>query len=81
MITNTTSQRDTIKIMGKVRGNYKPRRSDKAGSEDKQTNYMRRLSVQVREACDAWLDKRGLKNKSWKQQQEEAAKKKLGPRR
>ena len=62
-------------------GPYKARRTDKAGSEDKQTNYMRGLSVQVREACDAWLDKRGLKNKSWKQQQDEAAKKKLGPRR
>ena len=62
-------------------GPYKKRRSDKAGGEDKQTNYMRGLSTQVREACDKWLDKRGLKTKSWKQQREENAKKKLGPRR
>ena len=42
---------------------------------------MHGLSESVNKACDEWLDKRGLKNKSWKQQQDEAAKKKLGPRR
>jgi len=62
-------------------GPYKARRSDKAGSEDKQTNYLRGLSSLVNKACDEWLDKRGLKNKTWMQQKEERAKKNLGPRR
>ncbi len=58
------------------RGPYKARRSDKAGTEDNQMTYMRGLGTQVRKACDEWLDKRGLKNKSWMQQKEEDAKKK-----
>jgi|TARA_B100000745_G_scaffold212891_1_gene141123 hypothetical protein len=62
-------------------GPYKKRRKDKAGSEDKQTNYLSGLSAMVNKACDEWLDKRGLKNKTWKQQQEENAKRKLGSRR
>ena len=44
-------------------------------------DYMRGLSTLVNKACDEWLDKRGLKNKTWVEQKEERAKKKLGPRR
>ena len=57
-------------------GPYKKRRSNKAGTEDNQMIYMRGLSTQVRKACDEWLDKRGLKAKSWMQQKEDGAKKK-----
>ena len=57
--------------------------SDKRGAynkqhethEDKHTNYMRGLSTSVNKACDAWLEKRGMKNKSWMQQKEEDFKK------
>ena len=45
-------------------------------SEDSQKNYMRGLSTSVGKACDAWLEKRGMKNKSWMQQKEEDFKKK-----
>jgi len=62
--------------MSNKRGSYKPRRSDKAGAEDNQMIYMRGLGTQVRKACDEWLDKRGLKAKSWMQQKEEGVKKK-----
>tara|TARA_B100001769_G_scaffold239921_1_gene206584 strand:- start:60 stop:242 length:183 start_codon:yes stop_codon:yes gene_type:complete len=42
---------------------------------DRQLDYMRGLSTTVGRACDAWLDKKGLKNKSWKEQNNEAFKK------
>ena len=82
-IAPTISTRKTkntiINTMGNKRGSYKPRRSDKAGAEDNQMIYMRGLSTQVRKACDEWLDKRGLKAKSWMQQKEEGVKKKKKP--
>ena len=36
---------------------------------DRQTQYITHLSKSVGEACDRWLDKKGLKGKSWKEQQ------------
>ena len=33
---------------------------------------MRGLSTLVGKACDVWLDKKGLKTKSWKEQNNEA---------
>ena len=59
--------------MSNKRGAYN---KQKETSEDSQTNYMRGLSTSVCKACDAWLEKRGMKNKSWMQQKEEDFKKK-----
>jgi hypothetical protein len=39
---------------------------------ERQLDYMRGLSTLVGKACDAWLDKKGLKTKSWKEQNNEA---------
>jgi len=47
-------------------GPYKARRTDKAGSEDKQMNYMRGLSTLVNKACDEWLRKRGIGPQDWR---------------
>ena len=59
--------------MSNKRGAYN---KQKETSEDSQTNYMRGLSTSVGKACDVWLEKRGMKNKSWMQQKEEDFKKK-----
>ena len=56
------------------RGRGRPKKE--VAPEDKQTNYMRGLSAMVNKACDEWLEKRGMKNKSWKQQAQENATKK-----
>tara|TARA_R100000655_G_scaffold34639_3_gene67397 strand:+ start:10285 stop:10449 length:165 start_codon:yes stop_codon:yes gene_type:complete len=40
----------------------------------RQSAYLRGLSSSVSKACDAWLDKKGLKSKSWKKQADEKAK-------
>ena len=57
------------------RGRGRPKKE--VAPEEKQTNYMKGLSSTVGKACDVWLEKRGMKNKSWMQQkQEDAAKKK-----
>ena len=39
--------------------------------EDRQMKYITNLSKSVGEACDRWLAKKGLKGKSWKQQNDE----------
>ena len=38
---------------------------------DRETQYITHLSKSVGEACDRWLDKKGLKGKSWKQQNDQ----------
>ena len=43
--------------------------------EDRQMRYITNLSKSVGEACDRWLAKKGLKGKSWKQQNDEMFKK------
>ena len=43
---------------------------------DRQMQYMTHLSKSVGEACDAWLEKRGMKQKSWMQQKDEKFQKK-----
>ena len=40
-------------------------------SEDRQMRYITNLSKSVGEACDRWLAEKGLKGKSWKQQNDE----------
>ena len=37
-------------------------------------NYMQGLSAMVNKACDEWLEKRGMKKLSWKEQQNASAK-------
>ena len=39
--------------------------------EDRQMKYITNLSKSVGEACDRWLAEKGLKGKSWKQQNDE----------
>ncbi len=56
------------------RGRGRPKKE--VTPEEKQTNYMRGLSAMVNKACDEWLEKRGMKNKSWMQQKKENAAKK-----
>jgi len=41
-------------------------------SEDRQMKYITNLSKSVGEACDRWLAEKGLKGKSWKEQNNEA---------
>ena len=55
-------------------GPYKKRRSDKAGSEDKQMNYMRGLSTLVNKACDKWLRERGIGPQDWRTKKKEGFK-------
>ena len=43
--------------------------------EDRQMKYITNLSKSVGEACDRWLAEKGLKGKSWKQQNDEMFKK------
>ena len=45
-------------------------------SEDRQMKYITNLSKSVGEACDRWLAEKGLKGKSWKQQNNEMFNKK-----
>ena len=52
--------------VGTNRGPYKARRSDKAGTGDKQMDYMRGLSTLVNKACDEWLRKRGVAPQDWR---------------
>ena len=40
-------------------------------TSDRQTQYITHLSKSVGEACDRWLAEKGLKGKSWKQQNNE----------
>ena len=44
--------------------------------EDRQMRYITNLSKSVGEACDRWLAEKGLKGKSWKQQNDEMFNKK-----
>jgi len=44
--------------------------------EDRQMKYITNLSKSVGEACDRWLAEKGLKGKSWKQQNNEMFKRK-----
>ena len=44
---------------------------------DRQTQYITHLSKIVGDACDRWLAEKGLKGKSWKQQNDEMFKKKV----
>ena len=52
-------------------GIYKKREAynKQVSHSDRQTQYITHLSKSVGEACDRWLDKKGLKGKSWKEQQ------------
>ena len=43
--------------------------------EDRQMKYITNLSKSVGEACDRWMAEKGLKGKSWKQQNDEMFKK------
>ena len=45
-------------------------------SEDRQMKYITNLSKSVGEACDRWLAEKGLKGKSWKQQNDDMFNKK-----
>ena len=36
---------------------------------DRQMQYITHLSKSVGDACDRWLERRGMKGKSWKEQQ------------
>ena len=54
------------------RGRGRPKKE--VAPEEKQTNYMRGLSAMVNKACDEWLEKRGMKKLSWKEQQNASAK-------
>ena len=45
-------------------------------AEDRQMKYITNLSKSVGEACDRWLAEKGLKGKSWKQQNDEMFNKK-----
>jgi hypothetical protein len=47
-------------------------------TSDRQTQYITHLSKSVGEACDRWLEKRGMKGKSWKEQQVNFKKNKNG---
>tara|TARA_R100000995_G_scaffold48632_2_gene23323 strand:- start:445 stop:612 length:168 start_codon:yes stop_codon:yes gene_type:complete len=44
--------------------------------EDRQMRYITNLSKSVGEACDRWLAEKGLKGKSWKQQNNDMFKRK-----
>mgnify|MGYP007032688260 CR=1 FL=1 len=44
--------------------------------EDRQMRYITNLSKSVGKACDRWLAEKGLKGKSWKQQNDEMFNKK-----
>ena len=44
--------------------------------EDRQMRYITKLAKSVGEACDRWLAEKGLKGKSWKQQNDEMFNKK-----
>ena len=44
--------------------------------EDRQMKYITNLSKSVGEACDRWLAEKGLKGKSWKQQNDDMFNKK-----
>ena len=44
---------------------------------DRQMQYITHLSKSVGEACDRWLERRGMKGKSWKKQNDEMFKKKV----
>ena len=44
--------------------------------EDRQMKYITNMSKSVGEACDRWLAEKGLKGKSWKQQNDEMFNKK-----
>ena len=44
---------------------------------DREMRYITNLSKSVGEACDRWLAEKGLKGKSWKQQNDEMFKKKV----
>ena len=52
-------------------GIYKKREAynKQVSHSDRQTQYITHLSKSVGEACDRWLYKKGLKGKSWKEQQ------------
>jgi len=58
-------------------GIYKKREAynKQVSNSDRQTQYITHLSKSVGEACDKWLEKRGMKGKSWKQQQVDFKKK------
>ena len=58
-------------------GIYKKREAynKQVSNSDRQTQYITHLSKSVGEACDRWLEKRGMKGKSWKQQQVDFKKK------
>tara|TARA_R100001443_G_scaffold106053_1_gene115291 strand:- start:1425 stop:1643 length:219 start_codon:yes stop_codon:yes gene_type:complete len=60
-------------------GIYKKRETHnkQVSHSDRQTQYITHLSKSVGEACDRWLDKKGLKGKSWKKQNDEMFKKKV----
>ena len=44
---------------------------------DREMRYITNLSKSVGQACDRWLAEKGLKGKSWKQQNNEMFKKKV----
>ncbi len=49
--------------------------SEPQTAQEKHLAYQRSLSRIVGEACDKWLDKKGLKTKSWKDQNDNHFKK------
>lgn len=49
------------------RGGYATRFKGQEGNRVSTSQYLTNLSSSVNAACDAWLEKKGLKGKSWKE--------------
>jgi len=49
------------------RGGYATRFKGQGGYRGESHRYLNNLSSSVNAACDAWLEKKGLKAKSWKE--------------
>ncbi len=66
-------------IKGRPAGTGKKREAynKQVSHSDRQMQYITNLSKSVGEACDRWLAEKGLKGKSWKQQNDEMFKKKV----
>ena len=54
-------------------GIYKKREAynKQVSHSDREMRYITNLSKSVGEACDRWLEKRGMKGKGWRQQNDD----------
>jgi len=57
----------TIDMKKPRRGGYATRFKGQGGYRGEPHRYLNNLSSSVNAACDAWLEKKGLKAKSWKE--------------